>query len=500
MNIGNKLRDIALKLPDKAAVIFKDKFTTFSELEDKATKLALALKKNGIKKGDQVALIMPNSLDFVIAYFGVLKLGAILVPLDHRLTLEELKPILDVTKISTIITTGAIYNQIFKGPFNRNFTYILSDKKISNTLSFEEIFSNFTYEKIKVEIRDEDEALCLFTSGTSGNPKGVVLTFRNLVCSPKAMNEMLSLNKKTVLGMLNPMSHIGGPFIMNDMAMIGITMLIYDSLRPDSILKTTKKHRVTFNFGVLPIFRPMLKYPELEKFHLPDLQIISFMGMQTPLKLLKEFREKFPYTFIIQGYGLTETSPLITLLPLKYADEKMGSIGRPIPDAEVKIIDESGKKVPSGEIGELIVRGPLVMKEYYKNSEETKDRIKDGWLYTGDMVSSDRDGFLYLYGRKDDLIISGGLNVSPQEIEGVLLSHPDIEEACAVGVPDEKKGEVIKAVIVLKKGRSITKKDILNFCRERLAGYKIPRLIEFRNSIPLSRMGKVSRRELAESN
>jgi long-chain acyl-CoA synthetase len=496
MHVGEKLSEIAIKLPDKIAVIFKDKFMTFSELEVKSSKLALALKKKGVKKGDGVALILPNSYDFVIAYFGVLKLGAILVPFDHRLTLEELSPIFNITKISTVITTGDIYNQIFKESEYKDFTYILCDKKISNNLSFEEIFNNFIYEEITTQIKEENEALYLFTSGTMGKPKGVVLSFDNLVYSPKACIEISIFSEKTIVGMLNPMSHIGGPFILNEMVITGSSLVIYDSLRPDKILETTKEHRVNFIFGVPPIFRPILKLPELEKYHLHDLNTAAFMGMQTPLNLLKEFREKFPDTLVIQGYGLTETSPLISILPIEFADEKMGSIGKPIPDAEVKIVDENGKNLPSGQIGELIVRGPMVMRKYFKNPEETKKRIIDGWFYTGDLACFDKDGFLYHYGRKDDLIISGGLNICPQEIEEVLLSHPGIEEAYALGIKDEKRGEVIKAVIVLKKEKSYAKKDILLFCRERLANYKIPKLIEFYNSIPLSRMGKVSRRKL----
>jgi long-chain acyl-CoA synthetase len=211
---------------------------------------------------------------------------------------------------------------------------------------------------------------------------------------------------------------------------------------------------------------------------------------------MKEFQKKFPHTIPIQGYGLTETSPFITLMPLEYAFDKMGSIGRPVPHAEVKIVDEEGKDLPRGEVGEIIVRGPMVMKGYHHNPEATRERIRNGWLYTGDLGRFDADGFLYHLGRKDDMIITGGLNVFPAEIENILLQHPMVTEAGAVGIPDKDRGEVIKAVVTLHHDAPVSEKDLIAFCRERLASWKVPRLIEFSDSLPKTSSGKVARRLL----
>jgi long-chain acyl-CoA synthetase len=220
------------------------------------------------------------------------------------------------------------------------------------------------------------------------------------------------------------------------------------------------------------------------------------MGTSVPVDLLNAFKSSFPNSTVIQGYGLTETSPFITLLPLEYAETKIGSIGRAVPRAEVRLINDRGEEVPADEIGELIVRGPMLMKCYHNNPEATRERIKDGWLYTGDLCRKDDDGFFYHVGRKDDMIIVGGLNVYPAEVEQVLRSHPLVQEVGVVGIPDKDRGEIIKAAVVAAPGKQVTKKELLSYCKERLANFKIPKILEFREELPRSSTGKVARRLL----
>jgi len=220
------------------------------------------------------------------------------------------------------------------------------------------------------------------------------------------------------------------------------------------------------------------------------------MGTSVPLPLLKTFKETFPSVAVIQGYGLTETSPFITLLPLEYEQQKMGSIGLPVPRAEVQLINEQGKEVPLKEVGELIVKGPMLMKGYHNNPDATRERIRDGWLYTGDLCRKDEDGFYYHLGRKDDMIIVGGLNVYPAEVEQVLQGHPLLLEVGVVGMPDKDRGEIIKAAVVVKPGSEITKKEIIAYCKQRLATFKVPKIVELWDELPKSSTGKIARRLL----
>jgi long-chain acyl-CoA synthetase len=222
------------------------------------------------------------------------------------------------------------------------------------------------------------------------------------------------------------------------------------------------------------------------------------MGTSIPLDLLKNFKKAFPSVAVIQGYGLTETSPQITLVPLEYEQQKMGSIGSAVPHAEIKLVDEKGEEVPVSEVGELIVKGPMLMRGYYNDPEATRERIKDGWFYTGDLCRKDEDGFYYHLGRKDDMITVGGLNVYPAEVEQVLREHPMIKEVGVVGIPDKDRGESIKAAIVVKSGSQITKKEIISHCRPKLASFKIPKLVEFWDELPKSGTGKIARSKLID--
>jgi long-chain acyl-CoA synthetase len=276
----------------------------------------------------------------------------------------------------------------------------------------------------------------------------------------------------------------------------GSTLFIFDQLRPDKILSGIEKQRVTYFHSVPPIFEAILHVPHKERFDLSSLRFIAMMGTSVPLPLLTTFKKTFSSVAVIQGYGLTETSPFITLLPLEYEQKKMGSIGMAVPRAEVKLVNEQGEEVPVKDVGELIVKGPMLMKGYHNNPDATRERIRDGWLYTGDLCRKDEDGFYYHLGRKDDMIIVGGLNVYPAEVEQVLQGHPLLQEVGVVGMPDKDRGEIIKAAVVVKPGSEITKKEIIAYCKERLATFKVPKIVELWDELPKSSTGKIARRLL----
>jgi long-chain acyl-CoA synthetase len=502
MDVGRTLREIARRLPEKVAVIFGEKRITFAALHDLANRLANGLIGLGIGRGDRVAIMLPNSSDFAVAYLGVARLGAIGVPLDFRLKGDEIETVLADAEVKVLITTSTVYfsiSSVLDGLKDFKKAIVVG-KAEGGTLSLEGLLGDESASKeVEVKVGESDEALFLYTSGTTGRPKGVVLTFENLTLFPEVMREALATDEDEVLGFILPMSHISGPIFLNELVDKGSTLVIFDQLRPDKILASVEKHRVTCFHAVPPLFQSILRVPHRDRYDLSSLKWVAMMGMSVPLPLMKVFQEAFPAITIVQGYGLTETSPIITMTPLSHAREKVGSIGRPVSRAEVRLVDGEGCDVPLGEVGEIIVRGPMVMREYHNDSKATRERIRDGWLYTGDLGYFDADGFLYHRGRKDDMIIVGGLNVYPAEIESVILENPCVGEVAVVGARSESRGEVIKAVVVAKPGENLAEREIISFCRERLASFKVPKLVEFKDELPRTSTGKVARKELQGS-
>lgn len=501
MNVGKVLSKTAKRLPHKTAVIFKDENIPFSDLDLMATRLANKLQGFDVKKGDRVAIILPNSSQWVVAYFAVMKLGAVSVPLDFRFKGEELFPILIDARVKVVITT-ALYqsHDVFSKVESIKGIIMVGEKVADKVVRYEEVVGDESLSSaIIVDIREDEEALYLYTSGTTGKPKGVVLTFANLDLFPEILGDICETSESDVMGCLLPMSHISGPILCNELVARGCTQFVFDQLRPDKVLAAVEKYRVTYFHSVPPVFEALLHVSHKERFDVSSLRFISMMGTSVPLDLLKKFKETFPSLAVIQGYGLTETSPFITLVPLEYEQKKMGSIGSAVPHAEIKLVDEKGKEVPSGEVGELIIKGPMLMRGYHNDPEATREKVKDGWLYTGDLCRKDEDGFYYHLGRKDDMVIIGGLNVYPAEVEQVLQGHPLLKEAGVVGVPDKDRGEIIKAAVVVKPGSEITKREIISYCRKRLASFKIPKVVEFWDKLPKGSTGKIARRLLVKS-
>jgi long-chain acyl-CoA synthetase len=498
MNVGKVLGETARKVPNKTAVIFKDEKISYSDLDLMAIRLANKLQSFDVKKGDRVAIILPNSSHWVVAYFAVMKLGAVAVPLDFRFKGEELLPILTDARVKAIITTSLYQSyDVFSKVENINGVIMTGGEVADGAVSYEEVISDDSLSSaVMVDVKDEEDALYLYTSGTTGKPKGVVLTFANLDLFPEILGDICKTSGKDIMGCLLPMSHITGPILCNELVVRGCAIFVFDQLRPDKVLAAIEKYRVTYFHSVPPIFEALLHVSHKDRFDVSSLRFISMMGTSVPLDLLKTFKKTFPSLAVIQGYGLTETSPFITVVPLDYEMKKMGSIGSAVPHAEIKLVDEKGKEVLSGEVGELIVKGPMLMKGYHNDPEATQEKIKDGWFCTGDLCRKDEDGFYYHLGRKDDMIIVGGLNIYPAEVEQVLQGHPLLKEAGVVGVPDKDRGNIIKAAVVAKPGSEVTKKEIISYCRERLASFKIPKIVEFWDKLPKGSTGKIVRRLL----
>jgi long-chain acyl-CoA synthetase len=296
------------------------------------------------------------------------------------------------------------------------------------------------------------------------------------------------------------MSHIVGPIVCNEVAQKGYTLVIFDQLNPMTLLEGIHTHHLTVFEGVPIVFQLLLGVRNLADYDTSSVKIVAMMGTTVPINLLRAFKRAQPHIKVIQGYGLTETSPLITLVEPEKSEIKMGSIGRAVPGVEVQIVDGNSNEVPPGEPGEIITRGPHVMKEYFRKPEATGARIRDGWLHTDDIGRADDDGYYYHLGRRDDMIITGGLNVYPAEVENALSNHPAIADVAVIGVPDERWGETVKAVVVLRadaKGKTGAD-DIIAWAREHMAAYKVPRIVQFVDALPKSGSGKVMWRELQE--
>ena len=504
MIVRDHLEKQAIQRPDKIAILFKEERITFSDLDTLSNRVANRLLGMGIKKGDRIVLLFQNCPQFTISYFATLKIGAIAVVLDFRLSPAEMEPILQEAEASAIITNvrQKVFIDRVKGsvPFLKHVIVTnAGDEDIRDWHSYDEIIEKESSERVQVPLSEEDESIYLYTSGTTGRSKGVVLTNDHLSYFPESLHHAIHCSEKDTFGFVLPISHITGSVVMNLMVESGMSVSIVDEMTPKKILDAFQNHRITITAAVPPIYQLILNVPHWERYDCSSLKVAAMMGTVVPEQLMKEFGERYPHVQPIQGYGATETSPLLTLTLIEDGPRKMASAGKAVPRVDLKIIGREGTEVPAGQIGEIIARGPQIMKGYFKDPKATAKKIKDGWYYTGDLARLDEDGYLYVLGRADDMIISGGLNVYPSEVETVLVNHPKVQEAAVVGIPDSRRGQILRANVVLKHGETATHREILSFCKERLASFKMPRQLEFKDSLPKSRTGKIVKRQLRET-
>ncbi len=504
MIVGKYLQRQARERPDKVAVICNEVQLTFSELNLQANRFANWLLAQGVKKGDRAVMLMPNCAEFAVVYFALMKIGVIAVILDFRLSPAEMAPIFDETEAKVLIThakqkTFAL--RMLREKKQLQYVVLLGEDKKGKgdddgLYHYERIVKKGDVQEPDIPLREEDEALYLYTSGTTGKPKGVILTYDHLTYFPESMKARQPLKEQDMQGAVLPMSHISGPVVLNILVDIGHTLVIIDEIRPKKILEEIQRNKIDYFHAVPPIFQMILNLPSRDRYDLSSLRFVAMMGTVVAEELMEEWVEEYPHCRALQGYGATETSPLLTLTHYDDAPRKMASAGCIAPRVEIKIIDKDGKELPTGEVGEVIVRGPQIMKGYFKNPKATAQKIKDGWYYTGDLGRFDKDGYIYILGRADDMIITGGMNVYPSELENVLIAHDKVAEVAVVGMPDAERGQALKAVVVPKIGEEVSRRELMRFCRERLAGFKLPKAIEFRDSLPRSRTGKVAKREL----
>ncbi len=486
------LEDTAARQAQKIAVISKDEKLTFAELNQRVCALASQLQKEGVQQGDRVGLLLPNSTAIPLSYYATQKIGAVTVILDARLKGQELQGVLKDADLKLLI----VHTQLFAEVEEAFKVMAAIPVWIVNGGGRESFAARLSApaEPIRLpRLSASDDALILYTSGTTGEPKGVVLNYQNLAQYPRVMREMGITDTSTVRGCILPMSHIVGPVVCNELAEKGYTLVIFDQINPITILEGIQKYRVNVFESVPIVFQLLLGVKNLASYDTSSVKIAAMMGTSIPLPLLRAFQGAQPHIKVIQGYGLTETSPMITLVQPDKAEAKVGSIGRPVPGVEVKIIDEHGKDLGDNEPGEIITRGPHVMKGYFRRPDATAERIRNGWLYTGDVGKRSADGYYYHLGRRDDMIITGGLNVYPAEVENLIYTYPGVQEAIVFAIPDVKRGQVIGAAIVPHAEANLIEKELVNFLRANLANFKVPDKIVIRQSLPRTSSGKTVR-------
>lgn len=514
----------------KKALHFMGKEISFGELLKKAKQMANFLQSIGLKKGDRVASMLPNCPQAVITYYGVMLAGGVVVQVNPLYTERELEyqvkdsgakyiVCLDILlpRVSSvrektdlehaIVTKVSDYlpfpkNLIYPFIQKRQYNMVVKVEESADTHIWKNIFESVSdsYEKVEVDPK-EDLALLQYTGGTTGKPKGVMLTHYNLVSNVQmctAWLHKLEKNQEVVLGVL-PFFHVYGmTTVMNLSVMYGSKMILMPKFDAEEVLKTIQKLKPTLFPGAPTIYIGLLNHPNLEKYDLSSIEACISGSASLPVDVQQRF-EKVTGGRLVEGYGLTETSP-VTHANFIWGNRVHGSIGVPWPDTEAKIVKEgTTEELPIGEIGEIAVRGPQVMKGYWNREEDTKKVLKeDGWLLTGDMGRMDEEGYFYVEDRKSDMIIAGGFNIYPREVEEVLFEHTGIQEAAVIGVPDAYRGETVKAVIVPKKGEKLDEKQLNRYCRKNLAPYKVPRIYEFREELPKTIVGKVLKRQLIE--
>ncbi|MFC2046032.1 long-chain fatty acid--CoA ligase [Chloroflexota bacterium] len=535
------LAESAARYPEHPAIIFGsavgsrviDQAMSYRQLDDAVNRFAAAMQKLGVKKGDRVAMFLPNCPQLVIAYYGTMRAGGIAVPSNFLYTADEMEHQLNDAGAQIVVTLSSFYKMIHGIRGNTRLRHVIvtnikeyfptllrllftvaREKKeghrvelaSEDDLWFQSMLSQARPAPEPVEVRPEDTACLIYTGGTTGVPKGAELTHRNVVSNAVAANWWSHSQKaeEVSIGALPFFHSYGMTAVMNmTIAAAGTMVLIPDPRDVLHVMGSISKHKATLYSAVPTSYVRINTHPQVKEFDLSSVRVCLSGAAPLPVQVQEAFQALTGGT-LVEAFGMTESSPATHANPLDR--NKIGAIGVPLPDTDARIVDvDTGEEeLPQGDIGEMIMQGPQVMKGYWRMPTETANVLREHpsigpglWLHSGDIARMDREGYFQIVDRKKDMIICGGFNVYPRDIEEVLYKHPAVKEAGVIGTPDEYRGETVKAFVVLKEGMTGTEEEIIDYCREHLAKYKVPSSVEFRSSLPMSAMGKVLRRELA---
>jgi long-chain acyl-CoA synthetase len=498
LNLATMLRESARANPTKAVALFDGGRMTYAELDELSDRFAAGLRQEGLGRGDTVALQLPNLPHFLIAYFGLLKNGSVVVPLNVLLKAPEVAYHLGNSGARALITWSGFAEEAVKGAVAAGVrqTYVLDTTGIDRP-ELSRPFETLMAEPDGVEIAATDPgetAVIIYTSGTTGRPKGAELSHFQLFMNADTPGRVFGIEPDDVVLVVLPLFHVFGlSSQLNVCVRFGATMSLVTRFDPTKVLEVIQRDRVTIFEGVPTMYIALLNHPAVDQYDLSSLRVGISGGAAIPAEVLDEFEQKFGIV-ILEGYGLSETASTATF-NFSVDDRRIYSVGKPIWGVDVQVWDERRVPLPAGRehVGELVIRGVNTMNCYHDNPEATAEAFADGWFHTGDLGYVDEDGYFFIVDRKKDLIIRGGYNVYPREVEEVLYTHPSVAEAAVIGVPHDRLGEEVLAFVELKPGCSATEEALIEFTKDRLAAYKYPRRVEFRSALPKLATGKIAK-------
>ncbi len=478
-NLGKMLAHTCHTYPKRVSLLYKDTTVSYSELDRAVNAFGNRLKALGVTQGDNVAIMLPNIPEFVVSYFAILKLGAVAVTINTMSTPHELLYLLDNCDAKACITVPSSAKR-FKEIRERlpRFEHLITTDERPGTLSIQGSLEEEAVELEMPEITGGDPAVMIYTSGLTGKPLGAVLTHGNLSTQSVLLEEVLNGTPDDRGLCLIPLFHSFGA-VANMLIILkaGASLVMIDQFNLEAIFRVIDEQKVTYIAAVPRVFLGMLLFEGAEKYDIGSLKFCITGGSAMPPEYIPMFEKKFG-VMLAQGYGLTEASPVCSVNRIDGL-RKPASIGPPIPGIEAQVLNEAGFRLPAGEVGELVIRGPNVMQGYYRNEQATAEVIRDEWLHTGDLARIDEEGYIFLEGLKKRMIITSGFNVYPTEVENTLMMHPAVSDARVTGKADLMRGEIVKALIIKKQGASVSEKDIMKHCRTYLSSYKSPREVEF---------------------
>jgi len=501
LNLGAFLAKRAELEPDKLALVYGDTRLTFGELNEGACRTAHSFMNMGVEEGDRVAILAQNCIEYFYTFFGAAKIGAIVVPVNWRLAPPEIQFILENSGARTIVFGpeyselvaglrghASVENCIYAGPgdapeFARSMAALQEKAR-----SHEPAWSG----------DGDDTVVIMYTSGTTGKPKGTMLTHANFFWASVTFRTVVQQEgevERTLVVL--PLFHIAGMFSMPTFVHWGQPVYLMKGFDPKVIFETIQREKIT-GFGAVPAILSFMRLvPNWHEYDLSSLRVILVFAAPVPVPLIHEYAQHD--VVVRQLYGLTECTGPATVIGPEEAVKRAGSCGKPFFHTEVRVVNDNGEEVPPGEMGEVIIRGGHVMKGYWQNPDATAETLRDGWLHTGDVAYRDEDGFIYIADRKKDMIISGGENIYPAEIESVIFGHPKVADVGVIGMPDEKWGESVVAIVVPKQGEEVDEKEIIEYCKGRIAKFKLPKKVIFTDSLPRNPAGKILKRVLRET-
>ncbi|HHL73900.1 MAG TPA: long-chain fatty acid--CoA ligase [Bacteroidetes bacterium] len=495
--IVDKLYHSAQEFPDRTAFVYENSPVSYSELLDRVEQYAAAIDALGLTRGKRVALMLPNIPEFVYLYYALLRQGLEVIPLNIMLKAGEIRYILEDSESASIIAWDRFSTQVtaaVDGLDSCKYQLYIGTEAPGSGLNLTEFGAQRRSVPPACELEGEDPAVIFYTAGTTGNPKGAVLSHAGIASTVQGISETFFFTHTDRVFAVLPLFHaLGQMLTMNVPIATGAAFALHPRFDRETIEQFFQNDAITVIVGVPALFEAIQSRPEIKEY-LSDLRLCISSGAPLPQEIQTGFIEVFGIA-ILQGYGLSECSPLVTCNRI-YREQRAGTVGLPVPENEVAIFDDDGRQRPTGEVGEIGIRSPSVMKYYLNRPQATRSVIRDGWLMTGDVGKIDTDGYLHLVDRKKDIILKCGFHVYPREVERVLLAHQKVAQAAVVGVKSPRIGEDVKAFVVLKQGEQCSSAELIDYCNEKMAAYKCPGIIEFVSELPLGSTGKVLKKDL----